>query len=62
MKAKLKSPTPVLPIFASVFFVMMTLIFLTVPYAMARHPGEFPSQPKANYGESQQSLPTPVRY
>ncbi|MFZ4536493.1 hypothetical protein [Propionivibrio sp.] len=31
--------------FVSVIFVTMTLVFLTVPYAMSRHPGEPLQQP-----------------
>lgn len=26
--------------FISVFFVIMTIVFLTVPYALSRHPGD----------------------
>ena len=40
MKTKTAVAARLLPVFASVFFVTMTLIFLTVLYALSRHPGE----------------------
>jgi len=40
MKPQTAVVTRLLPVFSSVFFVTMTLIFLTVPYALSRHPGE----------------------
>jgi hypothetical protein len=44
MKAQVQSQSTIadslLRGFISVFFVIMTIIFLTVPYALSRHPGD----------------------
>lgn len=61
MKAQPISPSRLLPILASVFFVMMTLVFLTVPYVMARHPGELGSHSEANYSDSRHSVTSSSR-
>jgi len=43
MKTRTTISAGLLPGFAGIFFVMMTIVFLSVPYSMSRHPGE-PSQ------------------
>ena len=45
MKPQTAVATRLFPIFTSVFFVTMTLIFLTVPYALSRHSGESIQKP-----------------
>lgn len=40
MKTRMTLSAGLLPGFAGIFFVMMTIVFLSVTYSMARHPGE----------------------
>ncbi|MBL8416164.1 MAG: hypothetical protein JNM42_17175 [Propionivibrio sp.] len=41
MKTQSTIPASLFHQFVSLFLVTMTLIFLTVPYTLSRHPGEF---------------------
>jgi type III secretory pathway component EscV len=40
MKTRMTLSAGLLPGFAGIFFVVMTIVFLSVPYSMSRHPGE----------------------